>query len=86
MDGRTFDESLVKAVTCTDADFLRAQAGEWFAPNPAAAASMSAGMVGMPGLAGLMGGTRSGMPGAPGMLGGLTLPPGFSMGGLPGPQ
>lgn len=77
MDGRTFDESVVKAFTCTDTDFMRAQAGEWFAPTAAAPAAP-----GLPGL-GMLGAARPSLPGAPALpgLAGLSLPPGFSLGG-----
>lgn len=85
MDGRTFDESLVKAVCCTDTDFLRAQAGDWFVPVTPTAGLPMAGLPGMIPRPMAPAGLPAGLPG--GLPAGLTLPPGFSLAGqLPGAQ
>ncbi|KAG2446512.1 hypothetical protein HYH02_008503 [Chlamydomonas schloesseri] len=99
MDGRKFDDNSVRAIFVTEAEFLRAQAGEWVGKpglllDPAAAAAPALAGLAAPGLAGLagLGAAAAAAPAAAApAAGGLALPPGFTLppgfsiaGALPG--
>lgn len=75
MDGRRFDENVVKATYVTDADFMRAEAGEWMVKGPAPPPLPAGMLAGMPGPMGPM------INAVPRPMG--PVPPAGAPGGLP---
>lgn len=84
MDGRRFDENIVKATFVSEADFARAKAGEWIVGLPAAP-PMGAAAGGIPGFPGMLP-AGLGAPAMPGLPPGFALPPGFSLPGVMAPK